>query len=79
MTDMMAIKEKELEVVAGGVENGNLPDSILYKMSMYERYTYQELYRRLNIALEQNNRKEARRYYGEALAWEKQMKYKYHK
>ena len=48
-------------------------------MSMYERYTYQELYRRLNIALEQNDRKEARRYYGEALAWEKQMKYKYHK
>ena len=35
MTDMMAIKEKELEAVAGGVENGNLPDSILYKMSMY--------------------------------------------
>ena len=78
MTDMMAIKEKELEAVAGGVENGNLPDRILYQMSMYERYMYQELYRRLNIALEQNDRKEARRYYCEALSLEKEMKNKYH-
>ncbi len=78
MKEMMTIKEQELEAVAGGVETGNLPDSILCRMSMYERYQYQELYRLLNNALEQNNRKSARFYYGEALSLEREMKRKYY-
>ena len=78
MTDMMTLNDQAIEAVAGGEISGNLPDSILYQMSSYERYTYFELYSRLNDAIEAKDIRSQRFYYGEAMSWEQQMKRKYY-
>ena len=77
MTDMMTMNMQDLEAVAGGEEHGSLPEYIVNKMNLYERYTYDELYRRVNNALAVNDIADARKSYSIARSWELDIKRKY--